>query len=76
MLRKIVIAIVVAAAVAFVPTGASARGGFGGAGFHGGFGGGGFHGGFGGGGWRGGGAGVALVGEAVAGDGADRLSGH
>jgi hypothetical protein len=43
---KIVIAIVAAAVIAFVATGASA---------HGGFGGGGFHGGFGGDGWRGGG---------------------
>ena len=51
MLRKIVIALVATAVIAFVPAGASARGGFGGGGFHGG----GFHGGgFGGGGWRGG----------------------
>src|SRR5258706_4336127 len=50
MFRKIVIALVAAAVIAFVPTGAFARGGFGG------FGGGGFHtAGFGGGGWRGGG---------------------
>jgi hypothetical protein len=49
MSRKIVIALV-AAVIAFVPAGASARGGSGGGGFHGG----GFHGGFGGGGWGGG----------------------
>jgi hypothetical protein len=49
MLRKLTIALVAVAAVAFfVPHAASARGGFGGGhggGFHGGFGGGGFHGG-------------------------------
>jgi hypothetical protein len=36
MLRKIVIVIVAAAVIAFVPTGASARGGFGGGGWRGG----------------------------------------
>jgi hypothetical protein len=46
MFRKIVIALAAGAVIAFVPAGASARGGLGG---------GGFHGGFGGGGWRGGG---------------------
>jgi hypothetical protein len=52
MFRKIVIALAAGAVIAFVPAGASARGGFGGGGFHGGFGGGG---GWRGGGWRGGG---------------------
>jgi hypothetical protein len=69
MLRKIVIAIVAVAVIAFVPTGASARGGFGGGGFHGGFGGGGFHRGFGGAGWRGGGWGGAWRGAGWRGGG-------
>ena len=56
MLRKtLIVAGCYCNAIALLPTGASARGGFGGGGFQGGFGGGGFHGGFGGGGWLGGG---------------------
>lgn len=72
MLRKVVIAIVFTAAIAFEPTDASARGGFRGGGFHGGgFRGGGFHaagvhrgfaGGWRGGGWRGGGVGWRTAG--------------
>ena len=55
MFRKIVISLAAGAVIAFVPAGASARGGFGGGGFHAGFGGGGRGGGWRGGGWRGGG---------------------
>lgn len=55
MPRKIVIALIAAVLIAFVPADASARGGFGVGGFRGGFGGGWHGGGWRGGGWRGGG---------------------
>ena len=61
MLRKTVIALLAIVSIGLSPTGAMARGGFGGFGGHG-FGG--FHGGFGGGGWRGGGWGGGWRGPA------------
>lgn len=67
MIRKALILFAASTAIALAPTGASARGGFGGSGFHGP----GFHGGFARGGWHGGGwrggFGPALAGGLIAG---------